>query len=445
MVRMTTLQDLLGSIMERGSRLIELRLSVDGRESLADLCEALISTRGEVSGVALASRVLTVYKNLDGEGQRAFFHELADRFDADSQNATTAAARFAEENSPEALSDLMAAAESPRQELFRRLNLAPGGTAALVALRRDLIKAVREAPTLKRIDLDLAHLLGSWFNRGFLMMQPINWSSPADLLEKIIQYEAVHEIENWDELRRRLKPADRRCFGFFHPSIPDEPLIFVEVALMREVPSAIHSVLRKDRDEVPAEEATTAVFYSISNCQQGLAGISFGSFLIKQVACDLKLDLPNLNTFVTLSPVPGFVRWLNTEAAINQEALIQEAATLLSQPDWNNDPAQSQRAQTLIPSLVASYLLKAKTADGNPIDPVARFHLGNGAILERMNWPGDLSSRGLETAGGVMVNYRYNLNKVESNHEAYAVRREVNASRPVHALAADIIIQSEHE
>lgn len=435
MVRMTALQDMLGSIIEKGARLIEARVSGDDDQSLADLCDRLISSRGEASGVALASRILGLYQQLDEQGRLSFYHDLADRFDTDADMVTAAAARFSTDNSPETLSELMAVCEAPRQELFRRLNLAPGGTAALVALRKDLLDAMRTAPTLRRIDLDLAHLFGSWFNRGFLMLRPIDWSTPANLLEKIIEYEAVHEIGNWEELRRRLRPTDRRCFGFFHPSMPDEPLIFVEVALTRDIPGSIHSVLREDREEVPAEKATTAVFYSISNCQLGLRGVSFGNFLIKQVARDLTQDLPNLDTFITLSPVPGFAEWIHSQAEDHDDVEAREAMSLMSQPDWQENPEVMSRAETLIPILAAYYLLEGKNRNGRPFDPVARFHLGNGAILDRVNWPGDLSTRGQDTAMGVMVNYRYDLSKVEDNHEAFAIRGEVKAARAVQNLA----------
>ncbi len=429
---------MLGSIIEKGTRLIEARMSADDNQSLSDLCEALVSTRGEASGVALASRVLAEFEKLDGDGRLDFYLELAERFDCDPARVKAAADLFAEDSTPEALSELMEAVESPRQELFRRLNLAPGGTEALVELRRDLLTVMKKTPTLRRIDLDLAHLFASWFNRGFLMLRPIDWSTPASVLEKIIEYEAVHEIGSWDELRRRLQPSDRRCFGFFHPSMPDEPLIFVEVALTRDIPSAIDTVLREDREEVPADEATTAVFYSISNCQRGLRGVSFGNFLIKQVAGDLAQDLPNLETFVTLSPVPGFGDWLRREADSGEDGEITEAASLLGRDGWSEDPEAASRAESLLPALAASYLVDGRSADGRPLDPVARFHLGNGAILDRVNWPGDLSPRGLSTAAGVMVNYRYDLARVEANHEAYAMRGEVTASRPVQQLAATV-------
>ena len=261
------------------------------------------------------------------------------------------------------------------------------------------------------------------------MLQRIDWSSPADILEKIIRYEAVHEIQGWDDLRRRLQPADRRCFAFFHPSLADEPLIFVEVALTQDIPSSIQPVLADERKVLPAEEATTAVFYSISNCQPGLRGISFGNFLIKQVVEDLSRELPSLKTFVTLSPAPGFGPWLK-RAAADADGLGGDTTALarLGAPDWHRDPTIAEQLRPLLLGLAAAYYLEAKAKNGQPLDPVARFHLGNGARLERLNWLGDTSSKGLREAAGLMVNYLYDLNTIETNHEAFANQGVVAAS-----------------
>lgn len=428
---MTTLLSLIESIMSRSQRLIETFTSEDNSKSLSELCRTLISTQGEVSAVVLANRILSRYRKLDQDEQRAFFHKLADKFDVDPKQIRAATDHFIKNNSPDALAQLISAVEPQRQELFRRLNLAPGGTAALVSLRKNLLDAIPASPTLKRIDLDLVHLFDSWFNRGFLILRPIDWSTSADLLEKIIQYEAVHEIGTWEELRRRLKPADRRCFGFFHPSMPDEPLIFVEVALTKGTPSSISSVLTEDREELGVSDITTAVFYSISNCQQGLRGISFGSFLIKQVVQELISELPHLRTFVTLSPVPGFMKWLYRQSKRKDSKEIADMYAIIEQGDWTNNSDIVLRLSQLLPQVAADYLINAKHPDGWPLDPVARFHLGNGAILERINWLADTSPRGMKTAAGIMVNYRYDLSKVEDNHEAYAKRKEVKASRKV--------------
>ncbi|MEM0945231.1 MAG: malonyl-CoA decarboxylase [Pseudomonadota bacterium] len=399
MSRITSFNDMLASLIERGARLVDWS---PGERPLGALCAELLSTRGEASGVAMAAEILTRFAAMEPAERRAFFDMLADGFDVEAARVTSAATRYQTEPSAEALADLVAAAEPRRQELFRRLNFAPGGTEALVEMRASLLEMLPDAPELARVDADFRHLLASWFNRGFLVLQPIDWRTPAHILEKIIAYEAVHQIDTWEELRRRLEPADRRCFAFFHPAMPDEPLVFVEVALSAEIPASIQAVLAPDRPVVPPEEASTAVFYSISNCQRGLNGISFGAFLIKQVAQDLASAHPGLRTFVTLSPVPGFARWLG-----DREPSLAEAA---------------------------AYLITAKRADGQPLDPVARFHLGNGAQLARLNWMGDRSAKGLAEAHGLMVNYLYDLDQVEARHEDYAARRTVHAAWAVRAL-----------
>ncbi|HET6838885.1 MAG TPA: malonyl-CoA decarboxylase family protein, partial [Bradyrhizobium sp.] len=274
----------------------------------------------------------------------------------------------------------------------------------------------------------------SWFNRGFLVLRRIDWSTPANILEQIIRYEAVHEIRDWNDLRRRIDPIDRRCYAFFHPALVDEPLIFVEVALTEAIPGAIAPLLTEDRKPVPVERARTAVFYSISNTQRGLGGISFGSFLIKQVAEELRRELPKLENFVTLSPVPGFMPWLKQE---NDIPLSDEERALLVQldtPDWYAHAEVTAHLRSVLEPLAAHYFLKARTPKGRLIDSVARFHLGNGARLERINWLGDLSPKGLRESAGIMVNYLYRLEDIEKNHEAYANQGEIVASSAVKKL-----------
>ncbi|MEM9059128.1 MAG: malonyl-CoA decarboxylase [Pseudomonadota bacterium] len=427
MARTSALGDLLSTVLERGARLVDFSGETDS-DGVARLCADLMSTRGEASGVALAAEILARYRALQAEGRLAFFEHLAAAFNPDGAAVVAAAQAYAEDDSPKALAELVALSEPPRQELFRRLNLAPGGTEGLVRMRADLLPLVRGHPELAAIDHDFRHLLGSWFNRGFLVMRRMDWATPASLLEKIIAYEAVHHIGDWDELRRRVEPADRRCFAFFHPSMPDEPLIFVEVALTREVPGSIQALLAADRDALAPDQAKVAVFYSISNCQPGLAGVSFGAFLIKQVAQDLSDELPGLETFVTLSPVPGFTRWLRAEAEHDPERRAATALADLDAPGWL-DRADDAKAEIM--ALAAQYFLEAKRPDGQPPDPVARFHLGNGAELEAMHWMGDISEKGIAQAAGLMVNYRYRLDRIEANHEAYVTGGEIKASRAV--------------
>jgi malonyl-CoA decarboxylase len=308
-------------------------------------------------------------------------------------------------------------------------------------MRQDILEHGGDDEELESVGEDLVHLFHSWFNRGFLVMQRITWSTPADILERIIRYEAVHTIQGWDDLRRRLQPADRRCYAFFHPSLVDEPLIFVEVALTRDIPSSIQDVLADEREILSPDRATTAVFYSISNCQPGLRGISFGNFLIKQVVEDLCRDLSSLKTFVTLSPAPGFGRWLDSVALNPEGAGLGGFETTrlapLRTPDWHRDPALSAEVRPTLLGLGAAYYLRAKGRRGQPLDPVARFHLGNGARLERLNFLGDTSPKGLSEAAGLMVNYVYDLDTIEDHHEAYANQSAVAASGRVQRLLRD--------
>lgn len=422
--------DVLASITDRGRSLLSRR-DLDTPEGLIDLCTALLSGRGEASGTALATEVIELYAQLDPVSKLAFFAALAEDFGPDRERLATIAETFLADPIHADAGDLHYFSEARRQELFRRLNRAPGGTRALVRMRADLIELLPHNKTLAPVDRDLVHLFNSWFNRGFLTLRRIDWSSPAIVLEKIIHYEAVHQIKDWADLRHRIDPADRRCYGFFHPALVDEPLIFVEVALTEAIPTAIASLLAEDHRIVALERARTAVFYSISNCQPGLAGVTFGNFLIKQVAEDLRRELPKLEYFVTLSPVPGFLDWLRRDA----EALLGEDGDAvlirLNELDWLRDAQFADRLRRVMEPLAAFYFLKAKRPDGRPLDPVARFHLRNGARLERINWQGDLSEKGLRESAGIMVNYLYDLDDIEKNHEAFANHGEVVASSAV--------------
>jgi malonyl-CoA decarboxylase len=300
-------------------------------------------------------------------------------------------------------------------------------------MRADLLQLLNQNPLLAIVDRDFLHLFGSWFNRGFLVLRHIDWSSPAALLEKIIRYEAVHEIGDWDDLRRRIDPADRRCYAFFHPRLIDEPLIFVEVALTLAPPAAIAPLLAEKRTHIAPEKARVAAFYSISNCQEGLARVNFGNFLIKQVVEEMRRELPAIETFVTLSPVPGFRAWLETTEDPAIMALKNAALQLAVEDDWPTS-AVAVKLRAALEPLAAYYFLKARRPDGRILDPVARFHLGNGARLERINWEGDLSPKGLAESFGIMVNYLYDLDEIERNHEAFVNRGQIAASAAVKKL-----------
>jgi malonyl-CoA decarboxylase len=429
--------DLLATISERGRTLLRRGGPSDDKHDasgLIELCEALLSGRGEASGTAMAREVLDRYHDLDAAERRTFFEALVRDFGPDRENVAKAIEAWRENPGDGNGGELHFASEPRRQELIRRLNRAPGGTGDLVAMRADLLSLLNGHNGLAALDRDVVHLLSSWFNRGFLVLRRIDWSTPANILEQIIRYEAVHEIHDWDDLRRRLDPVDRRCYAFFHPAMADAPLIFVEVALTEQIPSAIAPLLAVERQPVPIDRARTAVFYSISNTQRGLGGITFGNFLIKQVVEELRRELPRLDTFVTLSPVPGFRQWLSQASDLPLSEDDREALKQLDDPNWHANADVEAELRVVLEPLAAYYFLKARNAKGRVIDPVARFHLGNGARLERINWLGDLSPKGLRESAGIMVNYLYRLDDIEKNHEAFANDGEVVASSAVKKL-----------
>ena len=419
-------------------------------------CRRLLSERGEANGPGIAQAIVGQIDSLSDELRGRFFEHLAHDYSPDPKKVLAAALAYAQAPANSAhLIHLTQAAEPPRQELFRRLNRAPGGTAALVRLRQALLDRLPRKPALAGVEHDLLHLLSSWFNPGFLQMRKVDWTSPAQLLEQIIRHEAVHEVDGWDDLRRRLQP-DRRCFAFFHPQLPDEPLIFVEVALAPEMAGAIAPLIDKKSQPLAPDQFKAAVFYSISNCQPGLRGVSLGNFLIKRVVEQLKQELPQLKTFCTLSPIPSLVAWLHklanpahdpvllgsalaglpaaaTERAVHALAVLSEAA--------GDDLQALNHAQTLtaLPAaahhalwrLAALYLVHRSAQPGG--DPVARFHLDNGARLERLNAQANLSTKGLKQSAGLMVNYLYDLTRIETCHDRFVQGRVVH-SRALSAL-----------
>jgi malonyl-CoA decarboxylase len=389
-------------------------------DRLATLLRTLISERGEASGAMLARRAVALYGGLDAAGREHFFARLVRDFSPDRDAVLAAAQDYHRDPSPAHLAALQRVAEPTRQEVFRRMNMAPGGTAALLDLRRELLSLIKEHPELAAVDNDLTHLLGSWFNRGFLQLRRIDWKTPAAILEKLIKYEAVHEIRGFPDLKRRLE-HDRRCFAFFHPALEDEPLIFVEVAFVNELPADVAPILAMESAVGDPRRARCAVFYSITNCQPALKGISFGNFLIKQVASDLHAELPNLKLFATLSPIPGLRAWVKGRAP-QLVADLESGATV------------PEDVREKLEGLTAWYLTQ-EWEDGHALNAVARFHLGNGARLERLNWMADKSAKGIAQSFGLMVNYVYDLGDVERNHEEYVNRHRVVCSSAVEKLA----------
>ncbi len=445
------LDRLWGGIADQGRAFARVPASdIGGRERAGQLAAALLSERGEASGAALARELLTTLKTLPETERLDALRSISEGFAPDPEKLRAAAETYLAAPNPENATRLHDAAEPPRQELLRRMNMAAGGTATLVGIRREILASINQNPTLRPLNSDLLHLFSSWFNRGFLELRRIDWDTSAAVLEKLITYEAVHEIDGWQDLRRRLLP-DRRCFAFFHQALPNDPLIFVEVALTAGLATSIQPLLAAPAEPAgaPPKNADTAIFYSISNCQEGLRGVSFGNFLIKQVVEELKAELPQLKRFSTLSPVPGFRAWLNTTFDAEKSPFTEEEFASLGAPSstqrealeaalsgsWWQDGPRAKLLRTPLLRLAATYLLRG-TNGGTRIDPVARFHLGNGARLERINWLGNTAPRGMQESFGIMVNYLYDPDSIAANHETFVKTGKIVRSPEVESLAA---------
>jgi len=409
---MNFFQNLLSSIMSRSRQGGYFRSKDFGilHEDINKALESVMSKSGEVSSLVYAEHLSHLIEGLDDEQFIDFFNVLKEKYDIDTDSLSKASKEYSQNNTQKNLEIISKASKPKWIELFKRLNTVSEGTLRLVRLRERIRSLKKDNPNLAFFDASLLDLFKHWFNPSFLVLQKIDWATPANILEKIIAYEAVHEINSWDDLRARLEPEDRRCFAFFHPLIPNEPLIFVEVALSNNMPESIKEVIKIDRSVTLDQDINTAIFYSISNCQEGLSGISFGNFLIKNVAHQLKQEIEGLNRFATLSPAPGFTNWLK-ENSIDQN--IQEDILL---------------KQALV------YLIDSNRADGFPNDPVAKFHLGNGAIIERVNLNADLSVKGIEQSKGIMVNYLYDLEVLEQNHELFFKTKKVQLSSGIASL-----------
>lgn len=434
-MRMRVMDLLWGSIAETGREWLRLGLG-NRRRDIVELCRELLSARGEASGTALAKEVVDAWQALDADGRLAFFLTLARDFGVDREALEKAVEAWRRHPDGLTLARLREAAEPHRQELFRRINMAPGGTRNIVAMRAELLRHLPAHPELGEVDEDLRHLLSSWFNPGFLSLVRIDWNSPASLLEKIKQYEKVHRIPALESLKRRLA-EDRRCYAYFHPALPDEPLIFVEIALTKGMADRIAPLIDENAPLFPLDQADTAVFYSINNCQDGLRGVTLGNFLIKLVVGDLQRQLPNLKTFVTLSPLPTFRQWLEQAEQAGDPVIGEEerrALAILREPEWWLDADKAEAARQPLVRLCAWYLVFVKDRQGRPRDPVARFHLRNGARLERINWLADTSPKGLRESFGIMVNYLYDPARIVRNHERYVESGEVAHSPAVRAL-----------
>jgi malonyl-CoA decarboxylase len=422
------LAGLLGSVINAGKGILARRRRAVAQAASGDLlakCRQLLHHRGEASGLALACEVIADYQALDETNQLLFFESLARNFDVVPADIISAAEQYKAKPSPAHLSALTKLVEAPRIKLFRRMNMAPGATAVLVQMRGSLQRWLPKHPQLEPVGSDLKHLFVSWFNRGFLELRLIDWNSPAAVLERIIQYESVHEIQGWSDLRSRLG-ENRMCFAFFHPALPDDPLVFVEVALTAGIPKAIGPLIDKTHEPTSENDLDTVAFYSISNCHPGLAGVSFGNFLIKQVVEEVGKRHPKTKRYVTLSPIPGFCQWLEKQ----QDRLDIDLYELRSTARVEGVDAPQVKQDEVL-ALCARYLVNERGPTNQAIDPVARFHLGNGASLHAIHWAADLSDNGLHQSAGLMVNYLYDLGSIEENHDAYFDQSEVAVSRLV--------------
>jgi len=414
---MSFFQNIITSVMKGTRRLNRFRSKGFGKlhSNINKAVDSVMSTSGEVSSLVYAEHLLNLIEDLDDNGLKKFLKDLLKNYDIDTKVLLKDVKNYSSNKNTENFEKIRISSEPGWIELFRRLNSSSNGTYRLVKLR-ERIRSLNDED-LKTFDLRLLKLFKYWFNPSFLVLEKIDWETPANILEKIIEYEAVHEINSWDDLRARLAPTDRQCFAFFHPLIPNDPLIFVEVALTTGIPKSIQKIINLDRQEIEIEDANTAIFYSISNCHNGLLGISFGNFLIKQVASNLKRELPDLNQFMTLSPLPGFMKWMEEYSPITFERCSEK----------NCDDEE------LIKNAV-KYLTKSERKDGMPNDPVGRFHVGNGASLERINLNADMSEKGLSQSYGIMANYMYDLAVVEQNHEIFFKDKVVPVSKEIEAL-----------
>lgn len=404
--QMNFFQNLLSSIMNRSLKGGYFRSSDFGvlHKDINKALESVMSKSGEVSSLVFAEHLSNLIEELDDQEFIRFFDTVLEKYDIDEKALLRATNEYAKDKTQKNLEIISQLSEPGWRELFRRLNTISEGTLKLVRMRERIRSLKKDSNNLHFFDRSLLILFKYWFNPSFLVLESIDWSTPANILEKIIAYEAVHEINSWDDLRARLAPADRKCFAFFHPLMPNEPLIFVEVALTNNIPDSISEIIKIDRPITQEHDINTAVFYSISNCQEGLSGISFGNFLIKNVAHKLKQENDDLDKFVTLSPMPGFSKWLDKKSI----------------EDYQDEDDLTKQ--------VLVYLLESDRDDGLPNDPVARFHIGNGAILERINLNSDLSLKGLNQSKGIMINYLYDLNTLEENHELFFKTKEVKLS-----------------
>ncbi len=433
-----SLSQLLNTVADAGADLFRKSSAKKTTPAMLNLwCEELLSAAGEASGITIARQIVNGYSELSDNEKLEFFRVLKTSYEVDIDKILKFANDYRYKRDGDSYSKLFSAVESKRQEIFRRINQAPDGISTLVSMRSDLLRLKRKDSSLALVENDLAHLLNSWFNKGFLTLRRIDWNTPAAILEKVIHYESVHEIKGWGDLRGRLA-EDRMCFAFFHGTMPDEPIIFVEVALVNGMTESIGALIDRERSRTNPAKADTAIFYSINNCHEGLLGIPFGSFLIKQVLLEIRSEYPKIKTFATLSPIPRFRKWvagaLEDPQGDHVTDVERNVLELLDQPDWYQNETTAQQLRPILIRLAARYFLYAKSGI-EPYDPVARFHLRNGAKLARINWLADLSSNGLKQSAGILANYVYDLDEIIKNHEEYSSNHKIVVAPTIKKLA----------
>ncbi len=427
---MFNFKEIISSIADAGQKLFSIKnIKKNDLESIVSLCDDLISHKGAAFGITVARDITELYQSLSSENKLLFFKKINDKYKPSFTKVNEAIENYTKSQNEQTLSDLFKVSEGKRRELFRRMNMAPNGTAIIVALREDLIRILKDNKELSELDNDLRHLFRAWFNPGFLKLAKITWDTKAAVLEKIIKYERVHQIKDMNELKRRLG-EDRRFFSYFHPALEDEPIIFVQVALTKGLGKSIQELMKPTDNEEKSYD--TATFYSISNCQEGLSRVTLGNFLIKRVVYEIQEELPHIKNFGTLSPIPGFVDWFNylEEVKIKNilRNLIDQDVSFLKSQDLKLGDSRIIKNKEAMMKLVTHYIVNEKNQQGLPVNDVSRFHLGNGAIVDDIVINANVSEQGFKRSYGVMVNYLYELKNIEKNHEDYMNSNKVIVS-----------------
>jgi malonyl-CoA decarboxylase len=427
---MLDLKKILSLIADTGQKLFnKSNIKKNDSDSIIKLCDELLSNKGMVFGITVARDITDLYQELSQENKLKFFKKINEKYKANSDEVNDAIKVYSQSQNEKDLSKLFIAAEGRRRELFRRMNIAPNGTAIIVKLREDLLNFLDSNKDLVHLDFDLRHLFKAWFNPGFLKLERITWETKAIILEKIIKYERVHLMKDMNDLKRRLG-EDRRFFSYFHPALEDEPIIFVQVALTKDLGKSIQEIMKPS---IGGEKNyDTATFYSISNCQEGLSRVTLGHFLIKRVIYEIQEEFPNIKNFGTLSPIPGFADWFNYLDEKKIKKILGNSYTdmsFLKSSDFKVGDVRILSNKENITKLVAFYLIKEKDSKGFPIGDVTRFHLRNGAMINDIIINANISEAGFKRSFGVMVNYLYELNNIEKNHEDFVNKKEVIFSR----------------